>query len=172
MNPIATLLPIWAQILIALVPAFAAASAAFGLLLNVKQSRRTNAQGRAAIVAKSLERFTDDEDMQEIFYKIEYSQFSYKQHEFHNSAEEKQIDKLLMHWSIVALAWESGLLKTDDLRPLQYLVRRVLRDQGIQEYLQFVVEWSSKAHLGSHPYIALIKMGKVLEPRRRPLQSP
>jgi hypothetical protein len=172
MNPIATLLPIWAQILIALVPAFAAALAAFGLFLNVKQSRRTNAQGRAAIVAKSLERFTDDEDMQEIFYKIEYSEFSYKQDEFHESPEEKQLDKLLMHWSIVALAWESGLLKTDDLRPLQYLVRRILGDKGVQEYLQFVASWSSNANLGSHPYIALAKMGKVLEPRRLPLQSP
>jgi hypothetical protein len=162
MNPNTTQLPIWAQILIASIQAVAAVSAALGLVLNVKQSRRTNAQGRAAIVAKSLERFTDDRDMQEIFYKIEYSLFSYKQSEFHNSTEEKQLDKLLMHLSVAALAWESGLLKTDDLRPLQYLVRRTLGDKGVQEYLKFVSNWSSKAHLGSHPYTALSNMGKVL----------
>jgi hypothetical protein len=163
MHPLAGSLPFWAQVLLAFVPAVAAVFAAVGLWLNVAQSRRTNAQARASVVAKCLERFTDDEDMQAIFYKIEYSEFFYSKSTFHNSAEEKQLDKLLMHFSMAALAWKSGLLKTEDLHPLQYFVRRVLRDSGVEEYLRYNSEWSAKAGLGSHPYVALVEMGKALE---------
>lgn len=163
MQPIANSLPLWAQLLLALVPAASAIFAAIGLWLNAAQSRRTNAQARSAIVASCLERFTDNEDMQAIFYKIEYSQFEYSQSSFHGSAEEKQLDKLLMHFSTAALSWQAGLLLTEDMQPLEYLVRRILRDPGVIEYLHFVSEWSSHADLGEHPYIALSEMGKALD---------
>lgn len=89
-------------------------------------------------MAKCLVRFTDDEDMQAIYYKIEYSGFDYNQPDFHDSPEEKQLDKLLMHLSAAALSWRAGLLRTEDLSPLQCLVRRVTRDPGVTAYLNFV----------------------------------
>jgi hypothetical protein len=49
MQPILQALPLWAQVALAVVPALGALFAAFGLLLNVQQSRRTNAQARAAL---------------------------------------------------------------------------------------------------------------------------
>lgn len=156
------LLPLWAQILLAFVPATGTAFAAMGLWLNVKQSRRTNAQNRAAVVTRCLERFTDDADIQLIFYKIEYSEFKYNQ-DLHNSTEEKQLDKLLTNFSTVALGWQSGLLKDEDLLPLQYLVRRVFRNPDVKEYLNFVERWTSTARLGMHPYLALAKMAHMLE---------
>ena len=163
MQSVASLLPVWAQALLAFVPAFAAIFAGIGLWLNAAQSRRTNAQARATLVAKCLERFTDNEDMPAIFYEIEYSRFKYNAATFHDSAEEKQLDKLLMHLSTAALAWEAGLLRREDLQPLQYIVRRTLRDPGVTEYLGFVAEWSSRANLGEHPYIALANLGRALD---------
>lgn len=156
------LLPLWAQVVLALVPAISAIFAAIGLLLNVLQSKRTNTQARATLVAKCLERFTDDHDMQEMFYKIEYRQFVYEQDTFHESIEEKQLDKLLMHFSSTALAWQSGLLTNKDIQPLEYLVRRILRNEGVAEYLKFVSDWSARANLGKHPYIALSQMGRAI----------
>lgn len=158
-----TAFPVWMQLLLTFVPAVAAAFAGIGLWINAAQVRRTNAQVRGAVVAKCLERFTDDEDMQAIYYKIEYSRFDYNQPEFHDSPEEKQLDKLLMHLSTAALSWRAGLLRTEDLSPLQYLVRRVTRDPGVTAYLNFVSEWSSQAGLGEHPYIALVEMAKALD---------
>lgn len=163
MQPITNSFPLWAQLLLAFVPAASAIFAGVGLFLTANQARRTNAQARSAIVASCIERFTDDEDMQAIFYKIEYSEFEYVQSSFHGSAEEKQLDKLLMHFSTAALSWQAGLLQTEDIKNLQYLVRRILRNAGVIEYLQFVSEWSSRAGLGEHPYIALSEMGKALE---------
>lgn len=163
MQSIAPSIPLWAQLLLAFVPALGATFACIGLWLSAAQSPRSNAQARAAIVAKCLERFTDDEDMQAVFYDIEYSRFEYDQSSFHDSVQEKQLDKLLMHFATAALSWRVGLLKAEDLEPLQYLVRRVLRDPGVVQYLAFVNEWSSRANLGEHPYIALSEMGKVLD---------
>ena len=165
MQPTTNSLPLWAQLLLASVPALAATFAAIGLWLTARQSRRTNSQARAAIVAACLERFCDDADMQAIFYSIEYSHFKYREANFHHSDEERQLDKLLMHFSTTALAWRAGLLQTRDLHPLQYLVRRILRDPGVAKYLGFVSEWSSRANLGEHPYLALSEMGRALDPR-------
>ena len=163
MQPSVFLLPLWAQVALAVVPALGAVFAALGLWLNVLQSKRTNAQARAMLVTKCLERFTDSEDMQEMFYKIEYSKFEYDQSTFHDSVNEKQLDKLLMHFSITALAWQAALLTKEDIQPLQYLVRRMLRNPGVSAYLQFVSKWASTAHLGDHPYLALSQMGHALE---------
>jgi len=153
----------WTQSAISYPSAIIAITGIIALGLNFCQSRRTNAQARAAIVAKCLERFMDDEDMKAVFYSIEYSTFDYNQKTFHSSTEERQLDKLLMHFSTAALAWQAGLLKTEDLQPLQYFVRRLLGDANVKKYMSFVVDWSSKCNLGEHPYNALSKMGSFLE---------
>jgi hypothetical protein len=118
-------LPSWAQIVLLIVPAASACFAAVGLLLNFYQSRRTNAQARAALVAECLKSFSGDEAIQRAFYSIEYSEFRYAA-DFHGSDSERDIDKLLRHFSNIALAWKAGLLGTHDLRPIQYYVLRIV----------------------------------------------
>jgi hypothetical protein len=162
MQSITNSLPLWAQLSLALVPAASAIFAGVGLCLNAAQSCRTNKQTRVAIVARCLASFTDDEDMQAIYYKIEYSKFCYISRIFHGSTEEKQLDKLLMHFSTAALAWRAKLLRNEDIKPLQYIICRILHDPGVDEYLYFVLGLSSEANLGEHPYSALSKMGKFL----------
>jgi len=148
----------WPQSLISYAPVIIAIAAIFTLGLNFCQSRRTNAQARATIVANCLERFMDDKDMKEIFYRIDHSNFQYDPKNFEGEEIEKQLDKLLMHFSAAALAWQADLLKTRDLRPLQYFVGRVLRDKEVKNYLKDVFEYSSQENLGEHPYKVLSKM--------------
>ena len=163
-------LPLWVHLALALVPAVSAVFAAVGLLLTVRQSQRTNAQARAALVSKCLADFADDEDMQKAFYAIEYSEFKYG-HSFHKSEQEREVDKLLRHFANLALAWQARLLSTQDIRPVQYYVLRVLRDPEIQKYLAFVEQWSSKARLGEHPYAVLAQLAARLESRLTPPSS-
>ena len=136
--------------------------AGFALLLNACQSARSDAQSRAAFVAKWLEQFADDQEMMEIYYKIEYGEFTYSQESFHGSDAEKQLDKLLIHLSNVALAQKAGLLSPKDLCPLQYLALRVLNDSNVQNYLNYVLKVAKSPGLGIHPYAALDKMKKHL----------
>lgn len=162
MQPILQALPLWAQVALAVVPALGALFAAFGLLLNVQQSRRTNAQARAALVAGCLKGFAEDKEIQKAFYSIEYSEFRYDA-DFHKSPQECEIDKLLRHFANLALAWQAGLLSTTDVHPVQYYVLRVMRDPEIGKYLEFIAHWSKQASLGEHPYTVLTNLSKELE---------
>lgn len=161
MQPVLQVLPLWAQIALAVVPALGALFAAFGLLLNVQQSRRTNAQARAALVATCLKEFAGDEEIQKAFYAIEYSEFRYDSN-FHKSPLEREIDRLLRHFANLALAWQAGLLSTADIKPVQYYVLRVMRNPEITKYLDFIAQWSEQTNLGEHPYAVLTKLYEEL----------
>lgn len=154
-------IPAWAQLVLLIVPAASAIFAATGLLLNFYQSRRTNAQARAALVAACLKGFAEDEDILRAFYAIEYSEFRYDD-AFHRSDREREVDKLLRHFANIALAWQAGLLRTRDVRPIQYYVLRVMSDQEVQKYLRFMASWSKEANLGEHPYQVLTELSKRL----------
>ena len=68
---------------------------------------------------------------------------------------QRDIDKLLRHFSNIALAWQAGLLSTHDVRPIQYYVLRVTRNDEVRRYLRFVTDRSKQQHLGEHPYVVL-----------------
>lgn len=161
MQPSIQTLPHWVQIALLIVPAVSAIFAAVGLLLTFHQSRRTNAQARAALVAACLKGFAEDEEIQRAFYAIEYSKFRYED-AFHGSEREREVDKLLRHFANIALAWQAGLLSTRDMRPIQYYVLRVMLDQEIKKYLKFIAEWSKQQALGEHPYAVLSQLGDRL----------
>lgn len=59
-------LPLWAQLALLITPTASAVFAGIGLLLTYYQSRKTNAQARAALVAASLKGFTEDKGIQRI----------------------------------------------------------------------------------------------------------
>jgi hypothetical protein len=161
MQPAVAILPLWAQITLAAVPALGAVFAAIALLLTVKQSRRTNAQVRAALVAQCLDRFVDDEKMQNVFYAIEYSEFRYDDN-FHNASLERETDKLLQHFASLALAWKAGLLTITDVVPVEYYILCIMRNTEVNRYLDFVAAWARDANLGEHPYTALTEMYRLL----------
>jgi len=161
MQPSLTSLPTWLQITLAVIPSVSALFAAAGLFLNIAQARRTSKQARAALVAKFLSDFANDDKMQNIFYRIEYGLFQYDKN-FHGSEEEARLDRLLLHFANLALAWKYGLLENDDILPVQYIARRLLRDDGVRNYLGFVKTFADIAELGGHPYQALQEMGALL----------
>jgi len=162
MQPALQTLPLWIQVVLAIIPAFAASFAGVGLLLNVRQSRRTNAQVRSSIVAACLKGFTEDEGIQRAFYVLEYSKFRYSG-DFHGSEQEREIDKLLRHFANIALSWQAGLLTTSDVKPVQYYVLRVMRNAEIQSYLNFIEQWANQSRLGEHPYSVLVRLCRAME---------
>jgi len=165
MPPIFQSLPFWVQLVLVAVPALSAIFAASALVLNILQSRRTNAQARAALVAGCLKDFADDKDIQRAFYAIEYDEFVYDQN-FHKSDQEREIDKLLRHFANLALSWKSGLLSIEDLRPVQYYIFRVMNNSGIKQYMEFMAGWLKQANIGQHPYVVLSELCEKLSETR------
>ena len=161
MPPIFQSLPPWLQLGLVIVPALSAIFAATALILNIVQSRRTNAQARATLVASCLKGFADDEDIQRAFYAIEYGEFTYDQN-FHKSQQEREIDKLLRHFANLALSWKSGLLSTEDVKPVQYYILHVMKDGEISKYMEFIANWSKRTANGQHPYAVLGELTEEL----------
>jgi hypothetical protein len=131
------------------------------LTLNVYQSRRSNAESRAQLVAQTLKEFSGNADMQAAFYLLEYSDFVYDD-SFHGSELERKIDHLLRHFSNLALAWQAGLLSKKDVLPVQYYVLRIMQNPEIRRYMEFLENWASVAGAAQHPYIVLGKLANEL----------
>ena len=154
--------PVWAQFLLVLIPAVSLTIAALAFSINVRQTKFTNTLIRAKMVSDSLHTFMDDEIIQKAFYKIEYGEFEYS-HEFHGSEEEKEIDKLLRHFSNLALMWKNGLITLKDIHPIQYFILRTVNNNEIQKYLSSIDNWAKTAGTGGHPYVALRELCTELE---------
>ena len=145
-------------------PDSSAVFAAIGLLLNFYQSRQTNAQMRAALVADCLKSFAEDTDIQHAFNEIAYPKFQYIEG-FQGTEHERDIDKLLRHFSNVALAWQAGLLSVRDIRPIQYYLLRVVRNPEIKKYMDYVALWSKEQKMGEPPIAVLDALTNQLDSR-------
>lgn len=102
-----------------------------------------------------------DEIMQEAFYDIEYGKFTYTA-DFHDSDEERKIDKLLRHFSNIAILWENGLLNLTDIGPLKYFIKRTVEHTEIIKYFDFLDDWVKTSKTGADPFLSLNKLCKEL----------
>ena len=164
-------LPCWLQlsllfgptigVFIAAIGVFIAASA---LRLNRCQTELSNKLSRARLVYDSLHTFLKDDIMQSAFYKIEYEKFEYRPENFHDSKEEREIDRLLRHFSNLAILWRDELLDLKDVSPLHYHISRITTDPEIIKYLSYLKErWRPRMGIEDHPYNELQSLAKALE---------
>ena len=149
--------PYWLQISLLLVPVLSLLIAACVFAVNVWQtslSGRNDHLQRAKIVSDAISSFMSDDIMRHVFYKIEYGEFEYHE-DFHDSIEEKETDKLMMHFSNLAIMWNNDLLDLKDLEPLRYFICRTVHDSEIEKYMDFLLKiWLDKSGTGAgvHPY--------------------
>lgn len=154
-------LPYWLQMSLVILPVFSFFIAATAFAINVRQTIKNNRLYRSKIVSDCLHTFMNDEKMHNAFYKIEYNEFKYDEN-FHTSDQEKEIDKLLRHFSNLALMWEQGLLDLKDIYPVQYFIARTTNDPEVAKYMQFIENWIKKAKTGGHPYSSLSELAEAL----------
>lgn len=162
MDALITDFPQWLKMFLVAVPLMSllVATCVFGL--NLRQTILTNKISRAKMISDTLHTFMDDEIVQKAFYKIEYEGFKYSP-SFHGSEEEKEIDKLLRHFSNLALMWKNGLLSLEDIYPIQYYVMRIVQNEEINKYFDFMRAWIRKPGISSHPFLILSELGKEIE---------
>jgi len=135
------------------VSALSSLIAAAALIVNARQIVLNNKIRRASIVTEIFQVFMDDDAMQDMFYKIEYDLFEYGD-SFHSSVEERQLDKLLRHFSNLAVMWENKFIDTRDIQPVEYFILRITQNREVIKYLSFIEEWSADAGM-THPYFSL-----------------
>ena len=115
-------------------------------------------------VSEALTKFRADADMQVMFYAIEYGKFQFVPGEFHGTDTEQQLDKLLGHFSTVALAWKGKVIKPADLVIVRYYVLRITTNEDVRAYVEkFLSEWTEAANVGKHPYTVLLELRDFLQ---------
>ena len=136
--------------------------AALGLFANYFQIRKANIQKRAEYIVKLYNEFVNDNDMTDIYYQLEYSDFDYN-NEFHGSETEKKLDKLLGHFSNVGRLYFMGILKKEDLKFLEYEFLIIYQNRNIQKYLEFLDNWFILRNIYDEKFEYFRKTGKFLE---------
>lgn len=71
------------------------------------------------------------------------------------------MDKLLRHFSNLAVMWENKLIGMKDILPAQYFILRITQNSEVIRYLSFIEEWSARVGV-THPYSSLKKLGEDL----------
>jgi len=136
--------------------------AAVGLFLNFLQMRKNNLQKRAEYMINLYNQYASDSDMIDVYYEIEYGKFDY--HEgFHQSSEEKKLDKLLGFFENIAKLYIMKNITLDDLKYVAYEFLVIYQDNSVKQYIQFLEQWFSQRGIKVKPYEAFQKVGKILE---------
>lgn len=116
------------------------AAAAWQLWESNQQVKQSAIQKRSEYVIDLYNTFINDKEMISIYYDIEYNKFLYA-NTFHGSILEKQLDKLLGHFSNIGRLYLLGILTKDDLRFFEYEFLVIHGNKNVQAYLRFLDDW-------------------------------
>ncbi len=145
----------WAQLI-------ASVATAIALIPAVVQLIQSNKQKRAKFIMSLYNAFTNDKEMMDMYYKIEYGNFTYNPESFHDSAEEKRLDKLLGHFNNICYLRKLDVIKDSEFQLLEYEISRVITDDNIQSYLQFLDRILQSERKNYVKYSELREYGKNL----------
>ena len=136
---------------------------AIAAVVVVLQLHRNRVLTSVDFAAQALKEFAKDYDMQMMFYQIEYKTFKYDDG-FHRSFREYQLDKLLRHFTAVALAWDRGLVRKKDLDIVRYYVLVIVGNKEVWRYVKHVRAVAKEKRGVVHPYGVLVKLSRRLHP--------
>ena len=145
----------WAQVIGVIV-------AGIGLLFTAREIRRSSRQRRLEAVAKVRGQIFGEEDIQEIYYQLEYQEFKYSPN-FHGSKEEKSMDRLLGLLDSIAKEVEVGLLEVNDLELVGYEYLITYQDREVQKYFDFLDAWYVERGISQKPFESFRSVGRQLE---------
>ncbi|GHU97448.1 hypothetical protein FACS189483_03420 [Spirochaetia bacterium] len=115
---------------------------------------------RLKIVTDVLVGFSGNPKSSKAFYKIEYAKFKYE--DFHGKPDEENVDLLLRYFSVIAIAWERGLVKMEDIQPAVYHICRIMGNSEIKKYLEthslVIPQLNPSLDYSKHPFAVLQKL--------------
>ncbi|MDR2095002.1 MAG: hypothetical protein LBP76_05735 [Treponema sp.] len=139
-------------------------SAIIALVMTKRQMTNAARTLGLNLVASTLHEFSTNERLKKLYYeKFEYVDEAYlPTHEFFGTSIERDMDSLLMLFSVPALAWENGQLKTEDMLPLEYYICRIAESKTMQEYLRWLETWLKSQNISRHPYLSFCNLAEEL----------
>jgi|GEM_PF-1341143 len=133
-----------------------------GLFLTFKQLRANARQKAAEFVTTAQESLFANERSLQMYYLIEYGDFTYTQ-DFHKSPFEKPLDELLYQLENLARIYRSNHLNIADLGHFAYRYLVVYQDSEVQKYFATLDDWYEKRGLTVRPFSAFRDVGQIIE---------
>lgn len=139
--------------------------AAIGLFLNWWQLRAGGIRKRAEFIVSVFNQYITDPESSRALYDIEYDRFNYTER-FHESAEEKRLDRLLNYFEKIATLYHMGIVALEDLELVKYDFVRVYGNKDVQEYFETLDSYPSDIEGGT--FAGFRRVASLLEPRASP----
>ena len=141
---------------------FAVLLAAIGLFMTANQQRKANSQKKVEVISDALWKIKDDKEIRNIYYRLEYHEFAYDK-TFHNSDDEKHLDKLISLLDIIAKQYFSGHLSKKDVSLISYEYLVIYQNKEINKYFKFLDSWFEKRGVKHPPFERFRKLGQIIE---------
>ena len=106
-------------------------------IVQVKQSKKHK---RAEFIVQLHDMFVQDQEMVDMFYRLEYGEFEYSE-AIHMTPEEQILDKLLGHFNNICRLHEMGVLKDEDIELMSYELCQVARNSQVNKYFDWLDYW-------------------------------
>lgn len=124
-------------------------AACLGLVFTGMQLNQTKKINRANLVKDLYLKLYDDKELRDIFYKIEWSEYSSSDRlKLEGSEEEHKADKLLSFFDVICNMYYRGALTDKDMDVFSYEMLRVYKHLAVQDYLSFLSEWQIEQGMG------------------------
>lgn len=115
------------------------------LIFTAIQLAQTKKINRASLVKELYWTFYDDDEIREVFYIIEWS--NYKD-DIEVDGYEQKVDKMLSFFEVVCSMYYRKILTKSDMKTFNYEMNRVYAHSKVQEYLVFLDNWQENLSIG------------------------
>ncbi len=131
-----------------------------GVFAAFRQIYISNKQKRADLLLQLCNQFYQDNEMQDIYYKIEYGQFRYSVDTFHMSEYERKLDKLLGLFSNIGQLYEMDIIKDRDLEFIKYEFQIIYENSDVQNYFKTLDDWFKARQINHLKFQPFRNVGK------------
>jgi RNA processing factor Prp31 len=117
--------------------------ATFGSAFGLVQWNHSNKIKKAEFLKQIIDQLRFNDNLSKTMYMIEYSDNWYSV-KFHNSPEEKEIDKFLAYINYVCYLRNNKIITENEFKFLRYEITRVCSNIQVQSYLWNLYHFSKR----------------------------
>lgn len=132
--------------------------AAIGLWFNLLQQKKSNNLKRLEIVSDMIGKIHDNSKTCDFFYYVESEEFNFDESVFHGSENERNLDRILYIFDMIANQYYLGHIKKRDLDLFVYEYSVFYRNVEIKKYFEYLDRWFSDKGIKDPPFSRFRKL--------------
>ena len=131
-----------------------------GISFTYIQIRHNAQTSRARFLADMHNRIVSDNDIKNIFQRIDWGNFEYDSNNFPNSNDERSLDRLLFTLDLMCMFYYQRKLQHEDIEVFEYEIHRLNQSNGVREYFHVLNENVSRFQISRHPFANFLRYSR------------